>query len=489
MIPSDNSRKHIRSKVWLWAGLIALFISATLPGVSQDGKGRRRPPKRTFSQAVAYNKDSVPPITDSMRAVLDSIHIADSLFSIDSAAMMKKSSLERPAFSTAKDSVVEVFSDGQRKIYYYGDVTVKYGNMELSADYMEYDMKTGTVYAKGTLDTLTGEVKGQPKMKEGGSEYSMEEVRYNFNSRKARITNMITQQEDGLLHGKNIKMLPDRSINITKGQYTVCDLEHPHYYLHLTAAKVITKPSQKTVFGPAYPVIEDVPLPIGLPFGFIPKRPDRATGLLMPTFGEENSRGFYLRDLGMYFVFGKYLDLSITGDIYTLGSWAIDVNSRYKVNYKFNGNFSLNISNDQTGERGSTDFFQTRNFGLKWSHTQDSKAHPGTTFSASVNFSSPSNNRYNSTSITEALQNQASSSISYSKNWNGKFNLSVNALHNQNSRDSSYTFTLPNLTFSVTRFYPSRGRTESEKRDSTRSSPSVTIPRCRTKSASSPRNS
>lgn len=489
MIPSDNSRKHIRSKVGLWAGLIALFISATLPGVSQDGKGRRRPPKRTFSQAVAYNKDSVPPITDSMRAVLDSIHIADSLFSIDSAAMMKKSSLERPAFSTAKDSVVEVFSDGQRKIYYYGDVTVKYGNMELSADYMEYDMKTGTVYAKGTLDTLTGEVKGQPKMKEGGSEYSMEEVRYNFNSRKARITNMITQQEDGLLHGKNIKMLPDRSINITKGQYTVCDLEHPHYYLHLTAAKVITKPSQKTVFGPAYPVIEDVPLPIGLPFGFIPKRPDRATGLLMPTFGEENSRGFYLRDLGMYFVFGKYLDLSITGDIYTLGSWAIDVNSRYKVNYKFNGNFSLNISNDQTGERGSTDFFQTRNFGLKWSHTQDSKAHPGTTFSASVNFSSPSNNRYNSTSITEALQNQASSSISYSKNWNGKFNLSVNALHNQNSRDSSYTFTLPNLTFSVTRFYPSRGRTESEKRDSTRSSPSVTIPRCRTKSDSSPRNS
>ena len=205
MIPSDNSRKHIRSKVWLWAGLIALFISATLPGVSQDGKGRRRPPKMTFSQAVAYNKDSVPPITDSMRAVLDSIHIADSLFSIDSAAMMKKSSLERPAFSTAKDSVVEVFSDGQRKIYYYGDVTVKYGNMELSADYMEYDMKTGTVYAKGTLDTLTGEVKGQPKMKEGGSEYSMEEVRYNFNSRKARITNMITQQEDGLLHGKNIK--------------------------------------------------------------------------------------------------------------------------------------------------------------------------------------------------------------------------------------------------------------------------------------------
>lgn len=454
MIRSDNRRKQLYGRVGLAVVLLTLFISVSWPGISQDGRTRRRLPKTTFSQAVAYNKDSVPPLTDSARAVLDSIHRADSLFKIDSAALQTKSSLKRPAFSTAKDSVVEVFSDGQRKIYYYGDVSVKYDNLELSADYMEYDLKTGTVYARGTLDTLTGEWKGQPVMKEGKSTYSMEEVRYNFNTQKARITNMITQQEDGLLHGKNIKMLPDRSINITKGQYTVCDLEHPHYYLKLTAAKVITKPSQKTVFGPAYPVIEDVPLPIGLPFGFIPKRPDRATGLLMPTFGEENARGFYLKDLGMYFVFGQYLDLSVTGDIYTLGSWALDVNSRYKVNYKCNGNFSLNISNDQTGEKGSTDFMQTRNFGLKWSHSQDSKAHPGSTFSASVNFSSPSNNRYNSHSVSDALQNQASSSISYSKNWGGKFNLSINALHSQNSRDSSYAFTLPNVTFSVSRFYP-----------------------------------
>lgn len=454
LVRSDKRRNLIKGRHLLGVGLLALFISVTVPGISQDVRRQRRGQKQTFSQAVAYNKDSIPPLSDSLKALKDSLHIADSLFKIDSAALQKKSSLERPAFSTAKDSVIEVFTDGQRKLYYYGDVTVKYGNMELSADYMEYDMKTGTVYARGTLDTLSGEVKGQPVMKEGNSTYSMEEVRYNFNTQKARITNMITQQEDGLLHGKNIKMLPDRSINITKGQYTVCDLEHPHYYLHLTAAKVITKPSQKTVFGPAYPVIEDVPLPIGLPFGFIPKRPNRATGLLMPTFGEENSRGFYLRDLGMYFVFGNYLDLSVTGDIYTLGSWAVNVNSRYKVNYKCNGSFSMNLSNDQTGERGSTDFFQTRNFGLKWSHSQDSKAHPGTTFSASVNFSSPSNNRYNSTSVSEALQNQASSSISYTKNWNGKFNLSINALHNQNSRDSSYSFTLPNLTFSVTRFYP-----------------------------------
>ena len=379
---------------------------------------------------------------------------ADSTAAADSVLLLKKSSLDAPAFTAAKDSIVEDFSDGKRMIYYYGDVSVTYGNMKLTADYMEYDLKTGTLFARGTKGA-DGVIKGAPVMEEGNKSYSMEEVRYNFNTQKARITNMLTQEQDGILHGKNIKMMPDKSINITKGRYTVCDCEEPHYYLHLTAAKVMTKPSQKTVFGPAWPVIEGVPMfPVVLPFGFIPKRPDRATGILFPTFGEEASRGFYLRDLGMYFVIGDYFDIALTGDIYTLGSWAIDFNSRYKVNYKFYGNFSLTYSNDQTGEKGSSDFFQTRNFAVRWSHTQDSKARPGTSFSASVNFSSPSNSKYNANNVQQALQNQISSSISYSKNWNGKINLSINALHSQNSRDSSYSFTLPNVTFSVSRFYP-----------------------------------
>ena len=367
--------------------------------------------------------------------------------------MLHKSSLEAPAFTVAKDSIIEDFSDGKKMIYYYGDVSVTYGNMKLTADYMEYDLGTSTLYARGTKDA-TGNIIGMPVMEQGQKTYTMEEVRYNFETQKARITNMVTQEQDGILHGKNIKMMPDRSINMTHGKYTVCDCDEPHYYLHLTAAKVMTTPSQKTVFGPAYPVIADVPLPIGLPFGFIPKRPDRATGILFPTFGEETKRGFYMRDAGLYFVIGDYFDIALTGDIYTLGSWAVDLNSRYKINYKCNGSFSLTYSNDQIGEKGSSDFQQLRNFGVKWSHSQDPKARPGTSFTASVNFSSPSNNRYNSTSVTEALQNQISSSISYSRNWNGKVNLSINALHSQNSRDSSYSFTLPNLTLSVSRFYP-----------------------------------
>lgn len=452
--------------------LVSALVALTgLTMFGQDVRRNRNLAKAAVSHDVSQSEEAVvidtaispqrPEGIDTLRAGLDStafrrdsLRRADSTSRADSLSLLEKSSLTRPAFSGAKDSIRQDFSNGQRKMYYWGEVEVSYENIKLKADYMEYDMATGTVYARGTYDSLSSEWKGQPEMTQGKQTFSMEEIRYNFNTRKARITNMITREDDGILHGKNIKMMPDRSINITKGKYTVCDLEHPHYYLKLSSAKVVTKPSQKTVFGPAHLVVEDVDLPIGIPFGFIPKRPDRATGLLMPSFGEENARGFYLRDAGMYFVLGDYFDMSLTGDYYTLGSWAANLNSRYMVKYKFNGNLAINYSVDQTGEKGSTDFFQSKNFGVRWSHSQDSKAHPGTSFSASVNFSSPSNSRYNSHSVSEALQNQISSSISYSKNWNGKFNLSVNALHSQNSRDSSYSFTLPNITFSVSTFYP-----------------------------------
>ena len=449
------------AKRWLekW-GLIAfmLLVLSSFTLSSQDDRRNRRI-RRTGEQLEAL-ADSIPAISDSLRAINDSLRVvkdsiarADSIFRSDSLDLLKKSSLDAPAFTAARDSIIEDFSDGKQLIYYYGDVTATYGNLKLTADYMEYDLKTSILYARGTKDS-TGVITGKPVMTQGNKTYEMEEVRYNFNTMKARITNMVTQEQDGILHGKNIKMMPDHSINITHGRYTVCDCEEPHYYLQLSAAKVMTKPSQKTVFGPAWPVIEGVPLPVAIPFGFIPKRPDRATGILFPSFGEEASRGFYLRDAGLYFVIGDYFDIAVTGDIYTLGSWALDFNSRYKVNYKFNGNFALTFSNDQSGEKGSSDFRQSKNFGVKWSHSQDAKARPGTSFTASVNFSSPSNSKYNSTSVEEALQNKISSSISYSKNWNGKMNLSINALHNQDSKDSSYSFTLPNVTFSVNRFYP-----------------------------------
>ena len=428
-----------------------IFLAAallTIPGLNGYAQDLSSLPDtlklpRADSLDTPRTDSLVTPRTDSLGAAR-----------ADSLDLLKKSSLERPAFSTAKDSIITDFTGGKRLVYYYGGATVTYQDMKLTADYLEYDMLNNTVFARGRKDLVTGEMTGLPEMTQGSQTYKMDELRYNFTSQKARVTNMVTKESDGLLQGKKIKMLPDKSINMRDGIYTVCDLEEPHYYLKLSMAKVITKPSQKTVFGPAWPVVGGVTVPIGLPFGFVPKKPSRATGLLMPTFGEEQARGFFMKDAGMYFVFGDYFDLSLTGDYYTMGSWAVNVNSRYKVNYKFNGTLSFNYSNDQTGEKGSSDFVQSKNLGLRWSHSQDSKAHPGTTFSASVNFSSPSNNRFNAKSVQEAQQNQMGSSISYSHNWNGKFSLSVNAMHNQNTRDSSYSFTLPNITFNVTRFYP-----------------------------------
>ena len=434
----------------VFAGLLLILATLSLDAQTVGRRGQRQ----VFSNAVPKTKKTVE-LDSAALARLDSLHRADSVRRADSAALRSMSSLEAPAFSAAKDSIVEVFTDGQRMIYYYGDVTVEYQDIKLTAAYMQYDMNTGTVFAKGVYDSLDGEWKGRPVMTQKGKTYNMDEVKYNFNTKKSSIKNIITTEENALLHGGKVKMMPDESINMTDGKYTVCELDNPHYYLALTAAKVMTKPTQKTVFGPAYLVVEDVKLPfVGLPFGFIPKRPERATGLLMPNFGEENARGFYMRDAGMYFVFGDYLDLSLTGDYYTLGSWAVNVNSRYMVKYKFTGNFGFTYSHDQTGEPETPEFQQFDNFSVKWSHSQDPKAHPGTSFSASVNFSSPGNNKYNSRSVSEALQNQISSSISYSRNWNGKVNMSVNALHSQSSRDSSYAFTLPNVTLSVSTFYP-----------------------------------
>lgn len=411
-------------------------------------------------------------ITDSL-FVSDTLGITDSLFVVDSLAnnsfmvtdsVENKASIDYPIFSTARDSIVEDFSQGRRMIYFYGDVSVKYNDMEIKSDYMAYDVESKTVFAKGLPDT-TGTIAGKPVMKQGQGSYEMESVYYNFDTKKAKIKNMITQEGDGYLHGEFLKKMPDNSINISKGKYTTCDCEHPHFYLKMTTAKVINDDGKKrTVFGPSFVVVEDVPTPFVLPFGFVPQFGGRSSGLLMPTYGEETARGFFLRGLGYYFVFGDHLDLSATADIYSMGSWGVQLNSRYNKRYKYSGNFAMNYSKDQTGERGSPDFFQTSNFSLQWSHSQDAKARPGTTFRASVNFSSPSNNKYNSQSIDQALQNQISSSISYGKTWAGTpLSLSVNALHSQNSRDSSYAITFPNLTFTVNRIYPFRQKERAGK--------------------------
>lgn len=388
---------------------------------------------------------------DSLRLKV-STPITDTLSARDSAAM--RGSLLYPAFSSAKDSIIEDFSNGERMIYYYGDVSVKYGTLELKSAYMAYNIKTKTVFASGIEDTL-GVLQGKPEMIEGQEKYTMETVRYNFESRKALINNMITQESEGFLHGKLLKKMPDNSINISGGKYTTCDHEHPHFYLQLTKAKVITKPNKTTVFGPAYLVLEDVPTPFALPFGFVPSQVTRASGILIPSFNDEVSRGFSLKGLGYYFVFGDHFDVTLTGDIYTLGSWNAMATSRYRKRYKYNGDLNINYSVNQVGEKDAPDFYRSKDFAVRWSHSQDAKAKPGTNFRASVNFATPMNDRFNSQDIQQSLQNQISSSISYGKTFAGSpFSLSANILHSQNSLDSSYAFTLPNITLSMNQIYP-----------------------------------
>lgn len=406
---------------------------------------------RMLPELKAAVPDSAAGVSDTAAVMPDSASVADSVFRPDTT--VRKGMLEQPVFSTAVDSVIEDFSSGRKMIYYYGDACVTYGDMKLTAEYMEYDVDKQVVYAAGVADTA-GVVSGKPEMTQGGKTYSMDNVFYNFKTSKARIKNMTTQENDGVLRGNNLNMMPDRSINISGGQYTVCELEHPHFYLRMTKAKVETEPKQKTVFGPAYLVLGDVPLyPLMLPFGFVPKQRDRASGILFPNFGEEAARGLFIKDGGFYFVLGDYFDIALTGSIFTKGSWSLNASTRYKKRYKFNGTFDISYSNDQTGEKGSADFFQTKNFGVRWTHAQDPKARPGTSFTASVNFSSPSNNKYNYNNVNEALNSQVSSSISYSRTWSA-LSVSVNGLHSQNSRDSSYSITLPNITLNVNRFYP-----------------------------------
>lgn len=434
--------------ILLFLMLLTLSIGAFAQRRDVDTLPRVKHPKMQFALPDSLSDANRLPQPEQRAVIADTII---TLGGNDSTATQKAKSLERPAFSTARDSIIEDLEN--RVIYYFGDVTATFGDLELKSEYMAYNMDMNVVYARGVKDPVTDSIIGRPKMSERGKEYEMDEVYYNFSTRKAKIKNMATQQEEGKLVGDKLKLMPDESFNIAGGKYTVCDAEHPHYYLRMTAAKVTTKPKQKTMFGPAYMVVGDVPIPVGLPFGFVPEMPDRASGILIPTYGDETARGLYLKDLGYSFIIGDFADLAITGDIYTYGSWAVRLTSRYKLKYKFDGNISLSYSKDIVGTRDSPDYEESTNFSVNWSHAMDSKARPGTSFRASVNFSSPSNNKYNSRGITEALQSQASSSISYSKTWSG-LSLSVNALHSQNNRDSSYSFTLPNLTFTVNRFYP-----------------------------------
>lgn len=400
----------------------------------------------------AQEKGSVADTLVVSPAIVDAN--ADSLrVTSSSDSTKKRSGLDAVVVATADDSTV--YDIGSKKVHLYKNAKVTYLDLELKAGYIYIDYEAKEMFARGIPDSTGTRIVEKPEFKEGKDSYKMDEITYNFESRKAKVINIITQQGDGYLHSTRTKIMPDKTINVAGGKYTTCDLEHPHYYLSMSKAKMTPPPDGTVIFGFSHMVVEDVPTPLFLPFGFFPQMSDRSSGLLFPRFGEDRARGFAVEGLGYYFVFGEYLDLAITTDFYSLGSWRVSGNSRYRKRYKYDGNLSASISKNVIGDKGSVDYFESQDFKFSWTHTQAPEVNPTSRFSASVSLSSTSYDKFNENTVSNFLTNSAQSSVSYQKNWEDTpFNFSTNLTHSQNNRDSSYTFGLPNIVFGVGKFAP-----------------------------------
>lgn len=388
----------------------------------QEGKGRQ------WNDSIAAREDSI-------------------------SKAKKKNALDDPVKYQAKDSVV--YDMTTKRAFLYGDAQVDYQNITLTAERIEMGMDSSIVHAAGVTDSL-GRLQGKPVFKQGGDEYESETMAYNFKSQKGFITNVTTEQQEGFLYSEESKRGENKELYIRHGRYTTCDEEHPHFYIALSRAKAY--PGKSVFTGPAWLVIEDVPLPFALPFAYFPFTSSYSSGFIMPSYGDESSRGFYLRDGGYYFAINDNWDLKLTGEIFTKGSWGLAAQSTYKKRYKYSGNFYFNYQVTKTGEKNLPDYQVVKNFKLQWSHRQDSKANPNSSFSASVNFATQSYERNNLTSLynpTSYSQSTRTSSVSYSHSF-PKIGLSLSSSFNiaQNMRDSTLALTLPNLSINLQRIYP-----------------------------------
>ena len=371
----------------------------------------------------------------------------------EDTAETSKSMLDQPVEYTASDSVT--FEAGLGNANLYGNSKVNYTNLELQADLITMNLDSSIVHAVGRPDS-TGKVLNQPVFKQGEDQYEPDKISYNFKTKKAFIDNVYTKQGDGFLISEESKRDGEGVMYIRHGKYTTCNAKHPHFYLALTRAKV--RPGKDVVFGPAYLVVEDVPLPLAIPYGFFPFSKKYSSGFIMPTFGDESIRGFYLRDGGYYFAINDMIDLKLIGEIYTKGSWGLSAQSNYRKRYRYSGNFFLSYQNTVEGEKNMPDYSKSTSFKIQWTHRQDAKANPSQSFSASVNFATSNYERNNLTSMYNPenyTQSTRTSSVAYSKTFDrigltlsGSFNLS------QNMRDSSLSMTLPSLDITLARFYP-----------------------------------
>ena len=459
--------KKIRLK-YLLALLITLFMAQSMFGFAQSSRidtsklaDAALPASDTILPAKA--KSDTLPTARQLRDSRQNRQVSESNSTVTKPRAKRDSTSGRKLTTSGLSEIVEgkntdslYYDVVNRKVYIYNQGDIKYADKGLQADFMRIDMNTKEIYAYGKPDSVDGKLtKTQPVFTDNGTSFTMDTINYNFDSEKALIQGVATQQGDGWLVGGRIKKQPDNSINIQHGKYTTCDhTDHPHFYLAMTKAKVI--PGKKIITGPAYLVMEDVPIyPLCIPEGFFPISSGAKSGLLMPTYGEDASRGFFLRGMGYYFIINQHLDLALTGGFYTLGSWEVNAASRYIKRYKYSGNLNFDFSSIKTGDKGEPDYIKQNNFKFTWTHSQDPKANPGSTFSASVNLATSGYSKYSATSLNDILATQTNSSISYSKSWAGTpFSFSMNMGISQNSQTRAISVNFPNMVFNVARVYP-----------------------------------
>ncbi len=354
---------------------------------------------------------------------------------------------------SAKDSIR--FDLRRQVVHLWGNADLTYGAIHLTAAYVSIDFTNKELFAVGMPDSI-GEITGNPVFTEGAQSFESKELRYNFETQKGRTVQVITEEADGFLHGDIVKIMDTKVIHVKSGKYTTCDNPNPHFHISFARAKIL--PNDKIISSAPRLTIMGVRTPLMLPFGFFPNTKGQASGVLVPSYGETNNRGFYLQNGGFYLGLNDYVDLSVTGDIYSRGSWGVNLGSNYKVRYRFGGSMRLSYSIDILGERNLPGYSRNRNMRVMWNHSQDPKARPNSVFRANVNAGSSQSSRFNPTSHQDYLSNTFSSNISYAANWAGRYNLSINARHSQNTNTRIVDLSLPEIAFSVARFYPLRRR-------------------------------
>ena len=378
----------------------------------------------------------------------------DDSLALDSINRSRKNGIDSPVEYSADDSLT--YSAASGLAHLYGNSSVKYQNMDLASEQIYMSLDSNLVHATGKMDTTTHKLTGTPVFKMGSSEYESDTMAFNFKTKKGLISNVYTQQDEGFLTSELSKRGADGEMFLQHGRYTTCDDPHPDFYLAMSRAKV--RPGKDVVFGPTYLVVADVPLPFAIPYGFFPFTKSYSSGFIMPTYGDETDRGFYLRDGGYYFAISDKMDLKLLGEIYTKGSWAVSAASNYRKRYRYSGSFLVNYQNTLQGEKNMPDFTKTTSFKVQWSHRQDQKANPYSSLTASVNFATTSfernnlNSMYNPQAMTQSIRTSSvgwqTSFSSIGMSLTSTFNL------NQNMRDSMIALTLPDLTITIAPFYP-----------------------------------